>query len=55
MPGEWVKPHVLNGGKYTHDLEFSVRKKTVPSRHSFMQSSIYISNGLMDIGQFFVL
>lgn len=55
MPGEWVKPHVLNGGKYTHDLEFSVRKKTVPSHHSFTQSSIYISNGLTDIGQFFVL
>ena len=54
MPGERVKPHVLKGGKYTRDLEFSVRK-TVPSLHSFMQSSLYISNGLMDIGQFFVL
>ena len=54
MPGERVKPHILKGGKYTHGLEFSIRK-TVPSLHSFMQSSICISNRLMDIGQFFVL
>ena len=54
MPGERVKHHVLKGGKCTCDLEFSVRK-TVPSLHSFRQSSIYISNGPMAIGQCFVL